>query len=305
MARKLRLEYPGAIYHLMSRGDRREPIFRGDQDRVLFLDTFTAATQKTGWQVHALCLMPNHFHLVVETPGANLVAGMKWLLGTYTSRFNRRHKLFGHLFSGRYKSLIVDGSGTGYLKTVCDYVHLNPVRAKLLTPEQKLARYRWSSYPAYLLPARQRPAWLRVDRLLGEHGLRADTSAARREFAARMEGRRAAELEREWQPIRRGWCLGRPEFRTELLGEMREQTGPNHAGAERRESEAAWAGQWLAAELKRLDWTAAELADRRKGDPQKVELARQIRAETTMTLAWIAEKLNMGAAGSLANLLRQ
>ena len=120
-----------------------------------------------------------------------------------------------------------------------------------------------------------------------------------------MEGRRAAELEREWQPIRRGWCLGRPEFRTELLGEMREQTGPNHAGAERRESEAAWAGQWLAAELKRLDWTAAELADRRKGDPQKVELARQTRAETTMTLAWIAEKLNMGAPGSLANLLRK
>ena len=99
--------------------------------------------------------------------------------------------------------------------------------------------------------------------------------------------------------------MGRPEFRAELLAEMREQSGPNHAGAERRESEAAWAGQWLAAELKRLDWTAAELADRRKGDPQKVELARQIRAETTMTLAWIAEKLNMGAAGSLANLLRQ
>jgi len=303
VARKLRLEYPGAIYHLMSRGDRREPIFRDDQDRVLFLDTFAAATKKTGWQAHALCLMPNHFHLVVETPGANLVAGMKWLLGTYTSRFNRRHKLFGHLFSGRYKSLMVDGSGTGYLKTVCDYVHLNPVRAKLLTPGQKLARYRWSSYPAYLLPARQRPAWLRVDRLLGEHGLRADTPAARREFAGADGG--AAGLEREWQRIRRGWCLGRPEFRAELLAEIGGQTGPNHTGAEPRESEAAWAGQWLAAELKRLGWTDAELLDRRKGDPQKVELARRLRAQTTMTLAWIAEKLNMGAAGSLANLLRQ
>src|SRR5437867_4788068 len=77
-------------------------------------------------------MMSNHFHLVLETPKANLVAGMKWFLGTYTSRFNRRHKLFGHLFSGRYKSLIVDGSGDGYLRTVCDYVHLNPVRAKLL-----------------------------------------------------------------------------------------------------------------------------------------------------------------------------
>jgi hypothetical protein len=81
--------------------------------------------------------MSNHFHLVVETPQANLVAGMKWLLGTYTSRFNRRHKVVGHLFSGRYKALIVDGSGSRYLQTVCDYVHLNPVRAKLLTTKER------------------------------------------------------------------------------------------------------------------------------------------------------------------------
>ena len=128
MARKLRVEYPGAIYHVMNRGDRREAIFQDDKDRELFLTTLGEACTKTGWQVHALCLMPNHFHLVVETPQADLVAGMKWFLGAYTGRFNRRHKLFGHLFSGRYKALVVDGSGTGYLKTVCDYVHLNPVR---------------------------------------------------------------------------------------------------------------------------------------------------------------------------------
>jgi len=85
--------------------------------------------------------MPNHFHLVVETPRGNLVAGMKWFLGTYTGRFNRRHKLFGHVFSGRYKSLVVEGSGNGYLKTVCDYVHLNPVRAKLVEPEAPLREY--------------------------------------------------------------------------------------------------------------------------------------------------------------------
>src|SRR5438034_11354118 len=90
--------------------------------------------------------MVNHFDLVVETPRGNLVSGMRWFLGTYTSRFNRRHKYFGHLFSGRYKSLIVDGSGNGYLRTVCDYVHLNPVRAKLLGKEDRLRGYRWSSY---------------------------------------------------------------------------------------------------------------------------------------------------------------
>src|SRR5882724_6911288 len=149
MARKLRLEYEGAMYHVMNRGDRREPIFLDDKDRLLFLEALGQVCGKTGWQVHAYCLMPNHFHLVLETPSANLVAGMKWFLGTYTGRFNRRHKLFGHLFSGRYKSLIVDGSGNGYLRTVCDYVHLNPVRAKLLGVRQKLGHYPWSSYREY------------------------------------------------------------------------------------------------------------------------------------------------------------
>jgi REP element-mobilizing transposase RayT len=99
MARKLRVEYPGAVYHVMNRGDRREAIFRDDKDREMFMSTLGEVCGKTGWEVHALCLMGNHFHLVVETPRGNLVAGMKWFLGTYTGRFNRRHKLFGHLFS--------------------------------------------------------------------------------------------------------------------------------------------------------------------------------------------------------------
>ena len=103
MPRKLRLQYPGAIYHVMNRGDRREPIFADDLDRRRFLATLGETCQKTGWQVHACCLMSNHFHLVVETPQANLSAATKWFLGTYTIRFNRRHEEFGHLFSGRYK----------------------------------------------------------------------------------------------------------------------------------------------------------------------------------------------------------
>ena len=120
MPRSLRIEYEGAVYHVMSRGDRREAIFRGSADRERFLQTLDEACGKTEWQVHALCLMSNHFHLVIETPGGNLVAGMKWLLGTYTSRFNRRHKLVGHLFSGRYKALVIDADTLGYLRTVCD-----------------------------------------------------------------------------------------------------------------------------------------------------------------------------------------
>src|SRR2546427_56650 len=141
MARKLRIRYAGAIYHVMNRGDRREAIFADDHDRKRFLQALAAACQKTGWPVHAYGLLRNHFHLVLETPQPNLVAGRKWLLGACTSRFNRRHKQFGHLFSGRYKALVVDGSGNGYLKTVCDYVHLNPMRAKVLKAEQRLEEF--------------------------------------------------------------------------------------------------------------------------------------------------------------------
>ncbi|MDA0837355.1 MAG: transposase [Planctomycetota bacterium] len=156
MARKLRVQYSGAVCHVLNRGDRREPIFKGREDYKVFLQTLGQACAKTGWQVHAYCLMPNHFHLVVETPRPNLVAGMKWFLGTYTGRFNRRHKLYGRLFSGRYKSLVVEGSGNGYLRTVCDSVHLNPARARLLRPRQKLRSYEWSSFPACLQNPRQR-----------------------------------------------------------------------------------------------------------------------------------------------------
>jgi putative transposase len=147
MARPLRVEYEGAIYHVMSRGDHSERIYRGDEDAELFIKTLGEACVKSDWQVHAYCLMSNHFHLVLETPNGNLISGMKWFLGTYTGRYNRRHKVFGHLFSGRYKSLIVDGDEGDYLRTVCQYVHLNPVRAKLLKPEEPLKNYRWSSFP--------------------------------------------------------------------------------------------------------------------------------------------------------------
>jgi REP element-mobilizing transposase RayT len=105
MARQLRIEYPGAVYHVMSRGDRREAVFKDDQDCEGFLRALAEACEKSLWQVHAYCLMRTHFHLVLETPQPTLVAGMKWLLGTYTSRCNRRHRQFGHLFSGRYKAL--------------------------------------------------------------------------------------------------------------------------------------------------------------------------------------------------------
>jgi len=252
VARKLRVEYPGAIYPVMNRGDRREEIFRDDEDRQWFLTTLGEACAKTGWQMHALCLMPNHFHLVVETPQPNLVAGMKWFLGTYTSRFNRRHKVFGHLFSGRYKGLIGDGSGNGYLRTVCDYVHLNPVRAKLLRPEQKLREFLWSSWPGYLQPPGPRPHWLRVDRLLGELGIPQDSEAGRRQLERYLETRRAQADGDEFKAIRRGWCLGAETFRKELLESARTRATEHHHAPTRRETTEAKTHRLLTEELDRL-----------------------------------------------------
>jgi REP-associated tyrosine transposase len=303
MARKLRVEYPGAIYHVMNRGDRREPIFRDDKDRHGFLDTLAEACGKTAWQVHALCLMANHFHLVLETPQANLVAGMKWFLGTYTGRFNRRHKLFGHVFSGRYKALIVDGSGDGYLKTVCDYVHLNPVRAKLLGPEQALREYRWSSWPEYLKNPGKRWPWLRVDRLLGEYGIPKDSAAGRRQLERFLEERRAGETGADYRELRRGWCWGTESFRKELLDQMKERMGAEHYGSERQETTEARAEAIIGEELKRRRWTEEDLKRRAKGDAHKVAMAARLRAETAVTVNWIAQRLRMGAPGYVHHLL--
>lgn len=305
MPRQLRIEYPGALYHLMNRGHRREPIFKDDLDRQRFLLTLGQACAKTSWQVHAYCLMPNHFHLVIETPQANLVVGMKWFLGTYTARFNRRHKLFGHLFSGRYKSLIVDGSGNGYLRTVCDYVHLNPVRAKLLTPAQSLRDFRWSSYGGYLQPPGKRAPWLRVDRLLGEMGIPQDSVAGRRQFESNMEQRRSQETGQPWKGLERGWCLGDETFRQELLAQAEGKFGVNRYADQRQESSEEKAGRIVAEELRRLGWKQGELEKRLKADPAKVRIARRLRGETTVTLKWIAERLRMGSWSYVANNLYQ
>ena len=306
MPRKMRVEYPGAIYHLLSRGDRRENIFLDDVDRHDFIKTLAEACQKTGFQVHAYCLMRNHYHLVVETPNANLVAGMAWLQSTYTNRLNRRHQLFGHVFSGRYKSLLIDGSGTGYLRTACDYVHLNPVRAGLLKAEDRLLAYPWSSFGLYLAARKYRPGWLRVDRLLGEHGIQQDTALARKEFEKRMEARRAEEESPEQvRELRRGWCLGSPEFKARMLERMEDKLGDHHSGELRLESAQAKAERIIAEELARRRWDAGQLQLRRKNDPEKLAIGARLRRETTLTLKAIAARVGLGSSKSANTTLHR
>ena len=304
MPRALRVEYSGAIYHVMSRGDQREDIFLSDVDRHDFIKTLAEACEKTGWQVHAFCLMCNHYHVVLETPNGNLVAGMAWLQSTYTIRLSNRHKLTGHVLSGRYKAQLVEGSGNGYLRTACDYVHLNPIRANLLAPEDRLLAYPWSSFPLYLAAPQHRPNWLRTDRLLGEHGIQQDTPAGRTEFERHLERRRLEEVnEQALQEFRQGWCIGAEAFRRECLQRMEPNVGENHPGQTRLETAQAKADRIVAEELQRLRWTANELALRQSSHPAKLALAARLRQETTLSVKQIAERLHLGKPkGARSNL---
>lgn len=143
MARPLRIEYPGALYHLTSRGDGQEDIFLDDTDREEFLSVLGSVVERFGWRLYAYCLMDNHYHLMVETPKGNLSKGMRQLNGVYTQRLNRRHARVGPVFQGRFKAILVDKQT--YLLELSRYVVLNPVRAKRVKDP---GRYRWSSYRA-------------------------------------------------------------------------------------------------------------------------------------------------------------
>jgi REP element-mobilizing transposase RayT/DNA-binding transcriptional regulator YiaG len=278
----------------MSRGDRREAIFLDKVDRLEFLRTLGRACQKTGWQVHAYCLMSNHFHLVVETPQANLAVGMKWLLGTYTQHFNRRHRHWGHLFGGRYKAQLIDERSPSYLLRACNYVHLNPVRAGIVKREEKLESFAWSSYPAYLRP-KIGTAWLRVDRLLGEHGLQNDTAVTRRAFARQMI-RTMREMSSETlDDLRRGWKVGAEDFCDRLADKLARQGKDGERAKERNETDAALAEAMVQKALAAVRWREIDLACQPKGHAVKARIARKLRSETSMSRQWIAHRLKIGS----------
>ena len=160
MSRPLRIEYAGALYHVTSRGNERKAIYREKSDFNLFLDTLADVCDRFNWVIHSWCLMTNHYHLVVETPDANLSAGMRQLNGVYTTRFNRRYGRVGHLFQGRYKAILVDKYS--YLLELSRYVVLNPVRASMV---EHPGDWQWSSY-RYTLGELDSPDWLATDAML-------------------------------------------------------------------------------------------------------------------------------------------
>jgi len=305
MARPIRLQYPGAVYHVMARGNHGQAVFHDSQDRQLFLETLGEACGKTGWRVHAYVLMGNHYHLLVETPEPNLVAGMKWLQGTYTQRYNARHRCHGHLFQGRYKAAVVDGrQEETYFQVVSTYIHLNPARSGLIRPGQEhLKRYRWSSYPWYLNRAGKRPAWLRTGKVMGSLRLRPNDIKG---YEAYVEGRvlelvtkagRQA-LDEEWEALRRGWYLGGEGFLEKLeryLGEAIEgRQRESHSWEAKAAHDQAAAAAALAQGLAVLGLSATELKQKPKGAAEKAVLAWWLRQRTTVSLRWLSEHLAMG-----------
>ena len=162
MARSLRIEYEGAFYHVTSRGNHQSNIFDDDEDCQSFLKIFTDVVSRMGWVCHGYCLMSNHYHLIIETPHANLSKGMRQLNGVYTQRYNRRHSKVGHLFQGRYKSIIVDAQT--YLLELSRYVVLNPVRAGMV---KDVFEWPWSSYRS-MAGDDTAPAFLNVEMILSQ-----------------------------------------------------------------------------------------------------------------------------------------
>ena len=140
MSRTLRIEYPGAVYHVQSEGNRGDAIYLDDEDREIFLRTFQEASRRSGWTVYAYALMANHYHILFQTARANLVDGMKWLQTAYTQRFNARHRMRGHLFAGRYHAMVVEADNAHYFSTIIDYIHLNPARSGLARRHTLLSR---------------------------------------------------------------------------------------------------------------------------------------------------------------------
>ena len=317
MPRQPRIEYAGALYHVLSRGDRREAICGDDTDRQMFLDALGQVCGRTGWRVHAYVLMSNHYHLLLETPEANLVAGMKWFQGTYTQRFNRRHRQCGHVLQGRYKALVIESGEGHYFSAVSAYIHLNPARAGLFDLGRgRLEDYPWSSYPGYLKAGR-RQGWLRVTEVLTDHGLRDDRRGrlGYRRFMdeqvasiASSKKRGGNEADPTWSRIRRGWCLGSESFVESLLDRGEEIRSGRKVGSlggeaigEHDEREA----ECLCDEaMGRLGLSWEGMRGLRKGAAEKRVLVWCVRKRTMVSNGWLSAHLHCGHPANIPGYIR-
>lgn len=325
MARSIRIEYEGAYYHVIARGNRQNEIFLDDDDRRSFLRTLEEACEMTGWHVHAWVLMCNHYHLFIQTPEANLVEGMKWFQNTYTRRFNVRHKAWGRLFGDRYKAILVEGGSRFYFETLLDYIHLNPVRAGLIKPanHQSVFDYPWSSVAqGYGLRPSERKAWMVCSDGLRSFGLE-DTFDGRKKMIKRLDQRAIAEsndqcgisimrneANEKVSHLQRGWYWGTENFSKKMLSLLEHIPGEQQCLTHRSTHEYKAHGlqqaeQWLHEGLLQAKLSLEDLFLLNGSDPRKVFLALFLRKKTTISNAWLADRLKMKSAGNVSRQLTQ
>lgn len=314
MARQPRIEFPNAFYHVMCRGDRREPIFEDDEDRRTFLRTLSECCEKSGWRIYAWVLMSNHYHWVLQTPEANLVAGMKWFQNTYTRRLNTRHAKWGHVFGGRYKAVLVEASGGGYLETLIDYVHLNPARAGMVDMQNGmgLLDFPWSSLAqGYGVYASERPLWLAAQEGLELFGYK-DEMRDRRRFVERLEkraledkGRVAGPHEGLQNTLQRGWYWGSQEFREKML-KLVKNTSSNRnyrTSALGRQKDRREAEFWLEKTRDHFGLGEKMLVDAPR--PARLAAAWALHRRTNQPQRWIADQLGLCTAANVSQQVRR
>ena len=309
MTRPPRLEYAGARYHVINRGNYRRDIFQDDGAAEAFERTLREAATRFGWKVTAYVVMRNHFHLALETPEPNLSTGMKWLQGTWARRFNRYRRQIGRPFQGRFKSLVIE-DGEGY-RRVCDYIHLNPARARVV-PVDKIGAYRRSSLWHYLKGTDA--AWMDGAWLLNAIGELQDSPAVWRQYCARLAALMDSKAARESlcaRELSRGWCVGGEEFRKvmreQMTGQLTQWRERRFAGLEPEAAKEERARSWEETLRKCSEAADVDLTKlpAKKSDDGKVVLAMALKATTSVSNGWLAERLGMGKPASVSQFVRR
>lgn len=300
MARKLRLEYADAVYHVISRGNYRADVFAEAATKEAFLKCLGEACTKASWVIHAWCVMSNHYHLCLQTPQPNLVEGMRWLQATFSLRFNRFRNEHGHVFQGRYKALPVETDATG---AVCHYIHLNPVRAGIVEMAA-LSNWPWTSVAT--LRSGRRPDWFSPEAALEHAGGLEDTPAGRKLYLAYLDWLQNDETGRNqlnFDRLSKDWAIGTRGFKKELMKEhMHLAAALRQSPGEPREiARELWAER-LSGYLAILKKSVSDVRESKKGAPWKVAVASAMKATTTASNPWLAGQLNMGSPFRLSRL---
>ncbi len=297
VAYRTRREFPGATYHVFNRGNYRHWIFATRGALESFRNCFFETVPRFKWQIHAFGFMNNHFHFSATTPEPNLSVGMQWLQSTYAVRFNRFRDERGHLFQGRYHSVLVQPGSD--LVRVVNYIHLNPVEAGIVEVSG-LPHSSLTSLAQFIHGPR--PPWLSCEPWLTTLGL-TDTASGWSKYLLYLEEvSKIPRSKEEERALTRGWAIGTTEWRASIIAKITGQIIPRG----RRETADACQLQWsraLEEELIKCSKTKADLALAPKGAPWKIALAYALRNSTTATNNWIAREVHMGAASSVSQYM--